>query len=455
MTKSLPLSLLFFIFALCVFSSSALFPYFPMYSWHDHQRIAEAFILLVVCILYISKSRSFDLPMGSIVFLFFIFGLLSSFYAEYLFWALKEWGRILGLFVMVVFVAKVDSVFYIRGAVFFILFLLGFFLSFQFLNYYVMAFLTGIVNFSPYFLLYGFDNPRFFGQFQIVLLPMLAVFFMQALNSGRKPWYFAVAAVLVVQWGMAWGMAGRGLFLGYAVALLGLFLIERRFLSFILVQLGFAFFGCLLFLLLFKFVPFVLDLKSVGESVFRYGLSGRELIWRGALEMFLEHPFLGVGPMHYSAVWNNVAAHPHQLLLLVFSEWGGIAGSVFIYLAFVSFRHGVFFLRGDTATDLDAGVWLVLVSAFVLGQVDGVLIMPYGEVWMAVIAGIALGRWRGSSGLRGGTLLFVPFTLLAVFVFAFVLFIEAPNYLESEAVFIKENAIGSPPRFWGQGWIPM
>ncbi|MDZ4334618.1 MAG: O-antigen ligase family protein [Pseudomonas sp.] len=454
MTRSLPLNVLFFIVALCVFSSSALFPYFSMYSWHDHQRIAEVFILCVICILYVSNCRSVSFPMSGVVFLFFLVGLFSSFCADYLGWALKEWARFFGLFVVVVFVAKVESVFLLRQSVFFILFLCGFFLSFQFINYYLMAFLTGIGNLSPYLLLYGFDNPRFLGQFQVVLLPMLSVFLLRAREGGGGG-YFAIAGLLLVQWAMAWSMGGRGMFLGFSVALLSLFFIRKRFFNVILIQLFFAFFGYLLCLFLFKWIPFALDIKVVDISVFRDGLSGRELIWQEALGMIFEYPVLGVGPMHYSAVWNNVAAHPHQLLLLVFSEWGGIAGVIFIYLVFSCFRRGVFFLRGDAATDLDAGVWLVLVSAFVLGQVDGVLVMPYGEVWLAIIAGVALGRWKNSSALHRGTLLFVPFALLAFFVLSFVLFVEAPSYLEKEASFIKENAIGSPPRFWGQGWIPM
>lgn len=444
-----------FLFALCIFSCSALLPLFAMYSWHDHQRIAEVFLICVVCFL---SFFCFRVPFFSsfwCVYIFFIIGYISSFFSVDFGWALREWSRWFGLFMVVIFVARVGVDEYVVRSIFIILFLIGFFLSFQFINYYLMAFLTGIRNLDSYFLLYGFDNPRFLGQFQSVLLPMLAVFLLHAHEAGRRGCATLIFVVLLVQWIMIWSMGGRGVLLGFFVSYISLFFIRKEFSKLIFVQLFSAAIAYFLFLFLFEWLPWFLEVKVIGRDVLRYGLSGRDAIWWVAIDMILHHPLLGVGPMHYSAVWNNVAAHPHQLLLLVFSEWGVPAGLLFCYLIFFYLKCGFLFLRGGAATDLDAGLWLVFVSSFVLGQVDGVLVMPYGEVWLAVIVGVAASRWKISGAYDGRAHFLIPLSLLTLLVFLCVLMFEVPNLISKEEVFFNENSIGSPPRFWGQGWIPM
>lgn len=445
----------FFLFALCVFSCSALLSVFSMYSWHDHQRVAEIFLICVVCFLSFFCFRFFYFYNFWVVILFFLIGYVSSLCSVNFDWAMREWGRLFGLFMVVLFVARICVVDYVVRSIFFILFLVGFFLSFQFLNYYLMAFFTGVRNFDSYFLLYGFDNPRFLGQFQAVLIPMLAVFLLQAYEAGRRRWAILVFVVLLVQWVMLWSMGGRGLLLGFFVSFLSLFFIGQKFSRLIFVQLFSAAIAYFLFLFLFEWLPWILDFKVVGRDVLRYGLSGREAIWWGAIDMILDHPLLGVGPMHYSAVWNNIAAHPHQLLLLVFSEWGVPAGLLFCYLIFFYFKRGLLFLRAGAATDLDGGLWLVVISSFVLGQVDGVLVMPYGEVWLVVIIGVAAFRWRNSDAYDGRGCFLIPFLFFTLLVFMCILVFEAPRLISKEEMFFNENSIGSPPRFWGQGWIPM
>ena len=92
-----------FLFALCIFSCSALLPLFAMYSWHDHQRIAEVFLICVVCFL---SFFCFRVPFFSsfwCVYIFFIIGYISSFFSVDFGWALREWSRWFGLFMVVIF----------------------------------------------------------------------------------------------------------------------------------------------------------------------------------------------------------------------------------------------------------------------------------------------------------------------------------------------------------------
>ncbi len=438
--------------ALFVFSLSAIFPLLSLYSWHEHQRIAEIALLLVVSVLCLWRVGEVNVPLFWSVFLFFLLGLLSVIFAAHPEWAVKEWARFFGLFLLVVFVSRQAEFFWQACGL--ILLFVGLVLSFQFLTYYLMAFLSGVRNLSPQVLLYGFDNPRFLGQFQVVLIPVLMAVFVRARESGLRGLSNLAAAVLVVQWCMAWLMGGRGFLVAYIVAIFSVLLVGGYF-RFIVRHAVFFVIGLLLYFVLFKVVPFLLDFDVGAISVFREGLSGREFIWRLGVEMFLGRPFLGVGPMHYSAFCNHVAAHPHQLLILVFCEWGVFSGLLFLLFAFRCFGAGFIFLRRGVVGELDLAAWLVLVGAFVLAQVDGVLVMPYGEVWLAVLAGVALARWRRKGDLAHNGRFFIPFIMLSIVVFFFVLFSDAPNYLDREASFVREHSVGGPPRFWGLGWIPL
>jgi len=87
-------------------------------------------------------------------------------------------------------------------------------------------------------------------------------------------------------------------------------------------QAGAAIFGFLLFYVMFHLVPDWLDLAPTLRDSLRTTLSGREKIWLWAWEMAIANPWLGVGPLHYSAVVNPIAAHPHQVVLQWLAEWG-------------------------------------------------------------------------------------------------------------------------------------
>ncbi|MBN0274093.1 O-antigen ligase domain-containing protein, partial [Pseudomonas aeruginosa] len=93
---------------------------------------------------------------------------------------------------------------------------------------------------------------------------------------------------------------------------------------FLIFQLSAAFVGLALYFLLMVGLPTWLGIDMTLMSGMRSGLSLRDVLLRDAWGMFVAHPLLGVGPMHFSAVPNSVGAHPHQMLLQWFAEWGGV-----------------------------------------------------------------------------------------------------------------------------------
>lgn len=332
----------------------------------------------------------------------------------------------------------------------------GFIHALQFLVAYLTAFISGIQMLDADILFSGFSNPRFFGQFQIMLMPVMALLVERCRQQQRLALATLLTLALITQWCIAFTLGGRGLWLGLLTSHLALILINRKLWRVLALQAVAALSGLLLFALLFKLTPFWLGLDPVLRDNLRTSLSGREQIWQWAWEMALANPWLGAGPMHYSATYNPIAAHPHQVILQWLAEWGFAATLIALALGAWGLLHGARYLRQASANELDAGLWVAIAGALVLAQVDGVFVMPYTETWLALLIGLAMARW--SSPTPATTSQRIALGVLAipvVLVLGQVLVIEVPTLPQVQEAYIEEHHTGWTPRFWSQGWIPM
>lgn len=332
----------------------------------------------------------------------------------------------------------------------------GFVHALQFLIYYLMAFITGIRMFNADILFSGFSNPRFFGQFQVMLMPVMALLVERCRQQRRIAAFALLGLALISQWCITFILGGRGLWLGLLVSHLALLLINRQLWRISTLQAGAALLGFLLFLLLFKLIPLWLGLDPVLRDGLRTSLSGREHIWQWAWEMALTNPWLGVGPMHYSATYNPIAAHPHQVVLQWMAEWGFAATFIALVLGAWGLTHGIRVLRQASANEWDAGLWVAIVGALVLAQVDGVFVMPYTETWLALLTGLAMARWsKPASASSTQRLACAIIAIPVLLVLGKVLINEAPTLPQTADAYMMQHHTGWTPRFWLQGWIPM
>lgn len=450
-------SLLFFLLAL--FSMSAVSVWFFGYGWHEQQRICQLVLLLVAAplVLLVSQralSRKVLFALGVV----FVVGAWSSLRAAYPEWAAKEWARYLGMLLLVVLVGSVASVVVLQRAILWLMVVVGVIHAWKFVVCYMMAFVTGIYMLDPLLLISGFANQRFFGQFQILLLPVLAVLCVQ-LYSERRRWLAGfLFVVMVVQWCIAYSLAGRGLLGGLLVGHMVLLFVCPRLWRLVGVQAVAGLAGYVLLKILFWLIPLVfLDLNSVLRvDNLRTGLSGRDILWGKAWDMVLANPWLGVGPMHFAATYNPIAAHPHQVILQWLAEWGGAATMLALLIGCWGVLSGVRVLRSKQAEPVDAGLWMAIIGALVLAQVDGVFVMPYTETWLAVLVGLALARWGSPIAAdRAQRLALGVFVLPVVLVLGRILFVEVPHVPRLQNDYLEMHPVGWAPRFWLQGWIPM
>ncbi|WP_278398099.1 O-antigen ligase family protein [Stutzerimonas kunmingensis] len=427
------------------------------YSWHDQQRIYQL-LLLCTCAFLVTLIPQAALPRLALFLLsgLLLLGLCSSMLAAWPEWALKEWSRYAGLIILALAIGGLAARPIWLNFVLWAMAAIGFIHAFQFLVYYLMAFITGIRMLHADILFSGFSNPRFLGQFQVMLLPVMALLVERCRQHRRVALAGLLGLTLATQWCIAFVLGGRGLWLGLLASHLALLLINRQLWRILALQVAAALLGFLLFLLLFKLIPLWLGLDPVLRDGLRTTLSGRERIWQSAWEMALANPWLGVGPMHYSATYNPIAAHPHQVVLQWLAEWGFAATLIALALGAWGLLHGARCLRQTSANELDSGLWVAIVGALVLAQVDGVFVMPYTETWLALLIGLGLARWsKPATSTRTQRISCAIIAIPVLLVLGKALISEAPILPETADAYMTQHQTGWTPRFWLQGWIPM
>ncbi len=221
-------------------------------------------------------------------------------------------------------------------------------------------------------------------------------------------WMFAGAALIPLAAAVATFSKGAlllGLPVGLGVVLLGgAWRSRRRWPVWLLLALVVA--GGLGLLVLFR-TPRFADLFNfeAGTSFFRLKL------WRGALNMALDHPLLGVGPDNFlyayrtryvlPSGWQELnLSHPHNVLLDLWTRLGlvGVAAGLFsLGVAFVAGWLG--FVRGQPAAGDDRTsplpVWPLmlgllggLAGGLAHGLIDNSLFLPDLMGWFVAAQGI-------------------------------------------------------------------
>ncbi|WP_188983435.1 O-antigen ligase family protein [Pseudomonas matsuisoli] len=436
-----------------IFSFSAVGIFFEDYGWHDQQRILQVlFIIGCVIGVFFIRAKKFSFFYFSTISIFFSCGLISIFLSDFIWWSVKEWAVFLGL----VFVVYTSSfVFESEEKVFYVFLLAGFIalcLALKFLIFYMSAIVSGIGDFSAEVLQPGFDNPRFLGQFQLVAIPASMYLVSYFWDSHQRILMLTFLVVLIVHWLLSIVLGGRGVWLALFLSNVA-FSFFSSFRKYIFIQFFSLFVSAILFWFLFRFIPSLVGFNSFIFSGARTGLSSRELLWDRALDMFLESPWFGIGPMQFSAVYNSVAAHPHQIFLQIAAEWGGVALLMFVLTVFWGARDCIFFLKKRRAVNSDFVVVFILLNLFLLAQLDGVFVMPYVQTWFALFVGVILGRSSYGNGPQRQGLLACYFPVFLILILSSILFFDVPRLVEMENFYLHTTGGVWAPRFWFQGWI--
>jgi O-antigen ligase len=252
----------------------------------------------------------------------------------------------------------------------------------------------------------NFSNIRFFNHAQTSTLPLLILLCCLTPRASRLRWLWMTVATY---WWMAlYATTGRGTLLGMAAGCAVVAVLARRRAVPYLRQVAVtAALGLLAYFFFLTMVPALLGAESMSSFAYAFDrtaadpASGRAPLWRLAAGLIAQHPWLGVGPMHFAHYTGqlHIAAHPHDWLLQVGVEWGLPAlGCLIVAVAFAlrSLLRAGAHIQPDDATNETIFVALLMgaVAIIVDGFVSGIFVMPQSQLAFALYLGCAMGWQR-------------------------------------------------------------
>ncbi|MGE4111977.1 MAG: O-antigen ligase family protein [Burkholderiales bacterium] len=450
-------------------------------TWHDGQRLGQMVLLGMAVVLMLGVPGAFVRVLAAWLNFSaairraltgaFVLGAASSLIAPYPRWALLEWGMLLLLTLLALGVAagRRDSgdgadrgfalVVYATALAYTVKTLVVYLAMLAVGPQYGMVF--DVRELYP-----GFSNIRFFGQMQTMLLPFLV---LPAIWWGATPAKrVMLMSIPAFWWMLAIGSGTRGTWVALAVGGITAFLFGHRPARLWLAwQIRALAFGAVLYAILILLVPGLLARPTafLHRTEDLLSLSHRELLWTASINFGLDHPWLGVGPMHFSNTWNPIAAHPHNAMLQLAAEWGMPAALLFMLvfatagLSWALRVRTVAAVSPETSRSISAVVLLAaLTGAAAQAMVDGVIVMPVSQTLLAVLCGWAMGHYYpGPASVTAPTGRLLPgivAVLLATGAVAYSAWLDVPRIEDRENAYWEESpGANLIPRFWAQGWI--
>ena len=256
---------------------------------------------------------------------------------------------------------------------------------------------------KPNLFIFGFGNYRFFNHVQTISLPLLALWAMRLRDPGHRAIGWAVTTLW---WMLLYVSAGRGVFVALLLAIALVWCgLGRAAAPWCRQMIFAALAGFAAYLLFYVLVPLMNGLKPFGlffnvvDRSIEDPASGRFPLWERALEMIQTSPWLGAGPNHFAheAMDLMIAAHPHNWILQIGSEWGLPALLVLMgVLALALRRLWQLRLTLQAKDHSTLTAWLVTGLAILGdGLVSGLIVMPTSQLWIALYLGCAWG-WAES-----------------------------------------------------------
>lgn len=245
--------------------------------------------------------------------------------------------------------------------------------------------------------MWGFSNPRFFGQVALWILPLLVTGATTARETTRTRLILGATACL---WGALVLESGSRTAVGaIAVGVVAVLATQfRRAWRWLIAAAAVSAGSYLGWATIFN-----MDRGSTasGSALTRIGEegahgSGRAIFWTDAIEITKDHPVLGIGPEHYAHIEGTLFAHPHNAPLQLMAEWGLPAAIILLTIAcWAVGRWTVGVLKGHYADISEpvalAGLTAALTAGASASLLDGIIVMPITQTLLATVCGWMLG----------------------------------------------------------------
>lgn len=252
----------------------------------------------------------------------------------------------------------------------------------------------------------GFSNVRFLNHAQTALLPLLVLLALPVTRSQVS----ARACFLVAAfwWSLIFVSEARAtvlaLLAGGAVALA---LRRGAAKPWLLTMAATAAAGLVLYVVLYVALPWAFSLHALAAPdnlIARSAAdpaSGRQFLWKRAIELIVQHPLLGVGPQHFAHYGQDIyiGAHPHDWLFQIGVEWGMPALACVVAILMLGARGLTVAAATTGAAHFPqqhlATTFIVAITAIVVDALfSGVFVMPQSQLAIALVVGMAIGWVR-------------------------------------------------------------
>jgi O-antigen ligase len=427
-----------------------LLPLWPLsgsdYSLYNIQRLAQIVLLCGgALILVLSKNQRRDwittfsaLPETGRLLLILVFGLgvISTLQSALPRYAFLELGLFALLFFLCISIAAQTR---LHGTAFTtnLITLVASSIAIYSILFYVNLFLA----FSNNTLSPGYSNVRFLAHYLAWTLPLvtLPLFLPAIAGKAVRALVYTTAALW---WSIAFFNSAKGLGLGLIVSTMVIATLFRGAVvkKWLLTQLVVICLGLALYLTLDLLTTETGYLTQTARS-FGY----RFTLWSEALNHIVEHPWLGIGPLHFAHHFNEIAAHPHNSLLQIAAEWG-VPAAIFFAALFLWGAGAWIKRRAPDPTPTDIALSFSLLTAAIYSLVSGVVVTPVSQICLAIVCGLMLGIYQATAGpgIRqvskyASTLLTLALLLILVR-FGSVLFPEALHLARDEFVWFATHS---------------
>ena len=427
------------------FFSLSILPLTPLLSYdhHNSQRILQIIFLLVLSIgftvnFYIQKNFKYlKQEELKVIPIFLLSGLASSIFSEEIGFALFYTFHISLLILAASFVRLLNT----KKSTLFIIYALVIVHTTLTLVCLLNIIFT-VYEFKPLnpFMIYsGFLNIRFFNQVQVFIVPFL-ILLLKFKNIQRIIFVILFLNLLLMFIGQA-----RGALISFLVfssfALILKSLLKKQILA-----------G--LVCLLLSWIAFI-TLDSLNKSnldVLRTSSSGRVDIWLTTLsDLTVKNIFIGNGPGIFEISLDNATplSHPHNSLIEILNEWGGIALLCILVAVFITFKQTIFHLKKHKKDIITESVFYSFTIGISYSLFSGVHVMPVSQTLLFIMWGLLIGRVNKNNQNRIVINKWRKYLITTLFIIAWYFYL-----LKAISIYNNinlDNGYNYGPRFWSVG----
>ncbi|WP_277053680.1 O-antigen ligase family protein [Pseudoalteromonas marina] len=431
-----------------LFFLCTLIPLIPSisYDYHNHQRIIQIAFLLCISFLALNaflsnKEPTFKLALNKkniILFSVFIFlGCLSALMS-----AEKSFSQLYTLHIsLLILTMCCVSTTNDKKSILFIIYAL--------LVAHTSLILICLLNIiftlaeqqplNPYIIYSGFINIRFFNQVQVFILPFL-VLLLKFKGIQRIVFIILFLNLLLIFIGQA-----RGALLSFFIFSVFALILKTTLKKQILTGLVSLALSCIAF--------YILDsLNKGGADILRTSSSGRIDLWLNTLSnLSWKHFLIGSGPGVFEMSLGSSApfSHPHNSLIEVLNEWGGVALICILIVIFNTFRKSIIHLKNHKKDIITESIFYSFAIGITYSLFSGVHVMPVSQTLLFIMWGLLVGRLYKNKYIHIPINIYARLFLACVFVLAWFLYLQKAVGIYNNID--PDNGYIYGPRFWSIG----